>query len=407
MHIALSGPIAGADIAPLVGRSAGELPQGCHGAPLMVQLVQELLARGHRVSALTLSADLPLEHRAAQAFEQGALRLVFCPMRRRAWRFNGLRVGRIVDLFRFERQGLQRQLAAAAPDLVHAHWSYEFAWAALDSGLPHVVTCHDCPQQVLRLQAGWQHRAYRGLRARMARRVLARAQVVSAVSPYLVQQVQSMCAAPVALVPNPVPALALAIQRHHEPGRARLLVVANGFSRLKNTAAALRAAASVASRHARVELVLLGADHGPGGEAEAWWRAQPPSPLAPIFAGPCTQAEVLEWMARSDVLLHPALEESFGLVLAEAMAIGLPVVAGAGSGAVPWVTGGAARLVDVNDEQALADAVLGLLQQPAAAHALAERARAQVLARFAPSIAVDGYEALYRQARLARERAAC
>ncbi|MFC5470586.1 glycosyltransferase family 4 protein [Cohnella suwonensis] len=52
------------------------------------------------------------------------------------------------------------------------------------------------------------------------------------------------------------------------------------------------------------------------------------------FLGPIAQENLRLWMAASDVLLFPSATETFGNVVLEAMACGLPVV-GAAGGAVP------------------------------------------------------------------------
>jgi glycosyltransferase involved in cell wall biosynthesis len=52
------------------------------------------------------------------------------------------------------------------------------------------------------------------------------------------------------------------------------------------------------------------------------------------FLGAVPQSKLQKWMAASDVLLFPSATETFGNVLLEAMACGLPVLAAAG-GAVP------------------------------------------------------------------------
>jgi glycosyltransferase involved in cell wall biosynthesis len=57
-----------------------------------------------------------------------------------------------------------------------------------------------------------------------------------------------------------------------------------------------------------------------------------------------------------DILAAPSRWEGFGLMLVEAMAAGLPIVA-TDAGAIPEVTGGAACLVPVADPGALADAI--------------------------------------------------
>jgi glycosyltransferase involved in cell wall biosynthesis len=79
------------------------------------------------------------------------------------------------------------------------------------------------------------------------------------------------------------------------------------------------------------------------------------------------------------VLVQPSLWEGFGLPVAEAMAAGVPVVA-ADRGALPEVTGDAARRVDPEDPDAIAAAVAALLDDPAAAAELGRRGRARAAA---------------------------
>lgn len=81
----------------------------------------------------------------------------------------------------------------------------------------------------------------------------------------------------------------------------------------------------------------------------------------------------------ASVLVQPSLWEGFGLPVAEAMAAGVPVVA-AERGALPEVAGDTARLVDPDDPAAIAAAIAGLLDDPAAAAALARRGQARAAA---------------------------
>jgi glycosyltransferase involved in cell wall biosynthesis len=102
-------------------------------------------------------------------------------------------------------------------------------------------------------------------------------------------------------------------------------------------------------------------------------------------------------MNGADLLLHPSLDESFGVVIAEAMALGLPVVAGAASGAVPWVAGAAQWLVDVRSPRAIAAALEQALTDPARYAAASRAARERSASRFAPGPVAEAYLALYRQ----------
>lgn len=395
MHIGIAGPIATCDVAPLLDRSEG-LPRGYSGAPLLTTLMSELLAHGHRVSAFTLSSDLPLRRDATVVAHGPNFELHYVPMRPRAWPPNGWRPGRIIDLYAFERAGLRRALASARPDLVHAHWSYEFAWAALSSGLPHVVTCHDSPLLVARMQRGWRTAGYRWLRAAMAWHVLRQAHVVTTVSPYLLGEVQPLCGVTVDVVPNPVGSAAFARRWVGSPHGRRILMVANGFDVRKNAQAGLRAFALLAQRLPGAELHAYGNDFGPGQAADRWWTAEGLCGRV-RFLGTARHACVLDAMAACDALLHPALEESFGAVLAEALAIGLPVVAGEHSGAVPWVLGASGQLVDVRSPEAMADALVRVLEADDGEQR-AGALRESVRRRFGADVVTQAFESVYRRA---------
>lgn len=80
--------------------------------------------------------------------------------------------------------------------------------------------------------------------------------------------------------------------------------------------------------------------------------------------GKIQHGHCLSEIRNADVLVHPALEESFGNILIEAMSQGTPVIAGGQSGAVPWVMdyGRAGTLVDVKSAAQLAEGVINLLK---------------------------------------------
>jgi len=83
--------------------------------------------------------------------------------------------------------------------------------------------------------------------------------------------------------------------------------------------------------------------------------------------------DVARLMASSDVLVHPAWFEGFGLVLAEAMAVGLPVVA-TNADAIPEVLEGSDYLVvPVDDALQLRQAVRTTLSRTPAQRREAER----------------------------------
>jgi len=74
-------------------------------------------------------------------------------------------------------------------------------------------------------------------------------------------------------------------------------------------------------------------------------------------------AELARWYARAMIFAFPSLDEGFGMPVLEAMAAGAPVIA-SNRAAVPEVAGDAAWLVDPEDADELAGALVALTGDP-------------------------------------------
>lgn len=137
-------------------------------------------------------------------------------------------------------------------------------------------------------------------------------------------------------------------------------------------------------------LVVAGPDGWQGGTAAAALAGTPGIVRLPWQSRPTMVA----LLAKARALVMPSLAEGFGLPVAEAMAMGTPVVTSAG-GALAETAGGAALLVDPLDTAAIAAAIARVAQDDALCHALAEAGRARAAARFAPRAFADRLGALY------------
>ena len=106
--------------------------------------------------------------------------------------------------------------------------------------------------------------------------------------------------------------------------------------------------------------------------------------------------DVAPLLAEHDLFVLPSRSEAFPNALIEAMATALPVVATA-VGGIPEVVrpGVNGRLVQPDDVGALADAVLALMDDPAAAAALGRAARADVVRHYTIDRMVERFEQLY------------
>ncbi|MDO9163961.1 MAG: glycosyltransferase family 4 protein [Methylococcaceae bacterium] len=398
LHIGFAGHIATEYVTDFLASDTSKLPKGYPGAPLTGVLIGELLKQGHKVSAFTTDPSLYKNSGLVKASGPN-FDFYICPARPRAWRFNKIRLGRAVDGFAYERQQLFNAINMAKPDIIHAHWTYEFALAAIETGLPHLITCHDAPAVILR----YNPYLYRAIRYLMARLVFKKGQHFSAVSSYMREAVQHYTKIPIAVVPNPLADSVLAIgQPRIMPTTRRIGMICNGWDARKNPKPSLEAFAKIHSEQPSAELHLFGSGFGIGEPAQLWCQQQGLT-MGMVFHGTTPHRQLIEQLNGLDLLLHPAVEESFGVVVAESMALGLPIVAGRHSGAVPWVVGiddtndkcCSAVLTNVTDPDAIASAVVEAFDQNYPERSASGCTRARQM--FASGMITESYMALYRQ----------
>lgn len=165
--IALAGPIetvAFKDL--LLEKDMLKAPKGLGGSPVNL-LARELISRGYKLLLVSLDPTVESE----MVLQGNGVKIIFGPFRKKRAR----------DFFAKEITWIQRTLKRERPDFVHAHWTYEFASGATGAGIPCLVTAHDAPLNVLRLN----FIPYRIARTYMAFRALRGVQHLSAVAPYV------------------------------------------------------------------------------------------------------------------------------------------------------------------------------------------------------------------------------
>jgi len=112
------------------------------------------------------------------------------------------------------------------------------------------------------------------------------------------------------------------------------------------------------------------------------------------FAGHITQ--ICEIMSNMDLLLIPSYNEAFGLVVLESIAAGVPLL-GSRSGAFPGIleNGKYGVLVDPSDPDALADAAIDIIANPAPALFKLQEARTTLLKRYTKEESARRHASLY------------
>lgn len=389
MHIGIVGPIHIPSLKKNVKTDTSNWITGMGGTPVNHQ-INALLEDGHKVSVFSLSPEIEL----GDSFEwhQDNLSIYIGPYRKKA-RYRSL------DLFLAERRYLKSAIKRTMPDIIHAHWQYEWAWAALDSKIPTLVTCHDAPISVLKVQKD----LYRLVRLIMAAIVLKRAKYLSAVSPYTASGLKYFTHKRITIVPNFEPD---SVFDHYQQDKTKssilkIAMVNNGFYGLKNVGSGIEAFVAFQKKNPDVELYLYGFGHGINEEAYHWCKEK--GYIKGIyFRGAMPFDDLIKDLSKTDILLHTSYEESCPMVVIEAFALGLPVIGGERSGGIPWmIEEGCGCLVNVEDTLSIVNA-LHQLSQPEIYKKYSSNARKSALGRFSKKAVIEQYLDLYRN--LSRNR---
>lgn len=347
MKIAVTGPIAIDALHPYLNTKTTAPFHGSGGASIS-NLIIGLLELGQNVSAYALDPNIENE-----VILKGDNLTIYIGKYRRRGR------DRMKDFFEFESRQIRDFIVKDKPDIVNAHWSYEFAIGAIRSGYPHLITFRDHAWTVVK----YYKDHYRFLRFLMDRYVRVRGSNFSVNSFYLYNKIgiKKNCE----IIPNPI----LEKFIRYNPKKIleqpiKIISILNGYSDRKNPKKALKAFHILCNSHPGIKFTyhIYGQGYEENGQAYQW--AKDNNLLSGVeLKGRIPHAELMEQITSYDLLFHPSKEESFGNIIIEAMANGLPVVGGEKSGAVPWLLkdGEYGILTDIEDENTIAGDIFSLI----------------------------------------------
>lgn len=395
MKLGIAGPIEIEPFRYYLGfaqRDGAPLPHGL-GGTVVSDLGIALLDRGWQVTIFTLDPTVSSE----VILEGPGLKICVGPYRPS---------GRARDFFALERAYLTEAIRREKPELIHAHWTYEYALGALESGIPTLVTAHDAPLRILRLMPT----PYRMVRTLMAFRVTRRTRYMTAVSPYVALHMRKVLrySRPIIIIPNCLPGELFDLGRKFRKRQGEdvtFATVLTGWSKLKNGKTAIEAFSHVQRAAPGSRMIMFGPGYGYGEQAMRWAAARGLTEGVE-FAGNVPRYQLLSRLAKEvDVLVHPSLEESFCMSIVEALALGIPVIGGRQSGAVPWIleNGTTGVLVDIRSHAHLADVMHSLARDSEKRNNLGLAGRESAKRRFRVQQVVRAYEELYKA--MTQERA--
>jgi phosphatidylinositol alpha-mannosyltransferase len=339
----------------------------------VASLASELRSRGHDVVILAPGTG----------DEEGGVRLVGRPV---AIPYNGSTAP--IAPWPAVRRRVGHELERFAPDVVHVHEPLTPSasmFAALESSVPVVATFH----------SGADRSVLFDLAAPALRRVARRIDVRIAVSRAAESFVARRIGGSFEVVPNGVDVNTFASARRADLPPGRLMLFVGRLHPRKGFPDAARAFAILAPRFTDLRFAVVGS----GRERDAVEELPPDVRRRLLLLGGLDPERWASYAAVADVFVAPNRGgESFGMILVEAMAAGVPVVASDIPGFDEVVTHGVdGILVPPGEPSALAAAVGRVLEDHDLAERLAAAGRGRA-ASFSWTRVADRIVAIYEAA---------
>jgi glycosyltransferase involved in cell wall biosynthesis len=284
-------------------------------------------------------------------------------------------------------------LAGIQPDLIHAQGTErDCAMTAAFCRRPKVLTIHGNCRAIAQFRQSRPF-SYWWLQARLEQFCLPRFDGVVCISKYTKEWVSSL-AKRTWLLPNAVDPSFFDIQPQKPASRPVILVVANVDAR-KNQIGLIHSLDNLSKQHFFDVRFFGKCGEDPYGQefrrllqARSWC----------IWGGMLDRDRLRNEFTKATAVMLPTWEDNCPMVVLEAQAAGVPVIA-SNVGGVPDLVqdGRTGLLTDPARPETMSKALARLLGDPTLAKQLAEEGRSQAKARFHPKVIAEKHLEIYRE----------
>jgi glycosyltransferase involved in cell wall biosynthesis len=291
-------------------------------------------------------------------------------------------------LFRVAK-GLHK-LRELAPDLVHCMDNMNLALAAIFSGYSKLFTVHGIKRHEAKKRTGWE-RWSASADAIIERHIYRQFQSFICISDYTCRMIGDK--KKLYSIPNPVRSIFFKVRRNKLFSSPVLLFV-GGLIPLKRPMDLLNAHNELRQQFPMLETVFCGVS-----ETTDYLREMQQQAVDGIhFVGRVGEKELMGWLSQATVLVLPSAQENSPIVIAEAMAAGVPVVATRVGGVPEMVeheqTG---FLYDIGDINSLVKWLGLLLSNPVLQEEMGQKARQKAINTYHPTLIAQQTIKVYRK----------
>jgi glycosyltransferase involved in cell wall biosynthesis/SAM-dependent methyltransferase len=297
------------------------------------------------------------------------------------------------------------RLRMASFDIVHIHGLYRFhglaaAVIARNGGVPYVIQAHGSLDPWHRSQKRHAKDLYHAV---IEDRIIGGAGAMLCTSRHEQRSIRALgYAVPTEVIPVGIDVLALRQAAKGDssvmsniPADAQVVSYLGRISAKKGVPLLVDAFRRIAGPFPRAHLVIAGPDDEGIGRRLASLVVKSELADRVSFLGVLDACEKAWLLQRSSAFVLPSADESFGVAVAEAMAVGCPVVVSPGVAIHDAISSAKAGLIADRLPSGIADAVAEILGNPARGAAMGEAGRRLVDEQFSWSTVAARTEALY------------
>lgn len=261
-------------------------------------------------------------------------------------------------------QFAKRENLAQQVDVVHAHLLFSAGYLAYklhkQQGIPYVVAVRNTDMNIFFRYMHFLHHLGRKILLNSSRIILISPAYRDQLQRYIPEHEWAVLASKMEVIPNGIDDYFLThsavASPSTEPDTIRLLMVGK-LTRTKNVQGIVAAADRLVQQGRKVSLMFIG-----NLEDESLANLLQRDYITRLPHAP--KEEIRAQMRQADVFVMPSFFETFGLVYAEAMSQGLPVIYSRGQGLDGYFQQGEVGLAcDPNNTDELADAILRLYKE--------------------------------------------
>lgn len=319
-----------------------DIPQG-YSFPMISNMVNYLLKEGYKVNVYTHSPEI----RKPKVYVDKNLIICVAP--------HNTQLSKIT-FYHVLKNEIKKMMKDFPCDVINANWTYEFSWAAIESNIPCLITIHDDASRIFNIEKSWR----RFQRLIIDKYVKLKGNSFIAISPYIYNTLNNRLKHKTEIIPN---YLSETILQKYVPFKDKVqgfVTVCNATDKRKNVINAINAFEILIKKinNYNLKYYLVGNGFEENGPIYKYIKKNNFSLSNFVFKGKQNYDSTIELIAENTCMIHPSLEESFGMSIAESMILGTPVIGGNNSGNVPVLLGeNRGIIVNVNSTNEIAEAM--------------------------------------------------